>query len=223
MAVAAHGPAVPSATCTRSSEVMTTGVGAVGEATFASITSVTPDLHTEQMAEQRERDAEREPPESGRVHHQQVSEIEQVPAYERMRSERDQARSAARWLWVSSQRDEGLSADEVRSWGWGWVLDDDDELPADYPRCPQCDEPLLNNGLVCLTHGWLDETAPSQGAVVSGQRRGPSPLALNMQRRAALREGFPTEASQADATADLRSFRQEDGRPDETAPVRTEP
>ena len=38
--------------------------------------------------------------------------------------------------------------------------EDVEDLPADHPRCPQCSQPLLNDGRVCITHGWLDEDDP---------------------------------------------------------------
>ncbi len=40
-------------------------------------------------------------------------------------AQRDDARRAARWLWVGLQRNEGLSADELCRWGWIWVLEDE--------------------------------------------------------------------------------------------------
>jgi hypothetical protein len=44
-------------------------------------------------------------------------------ANELLREQLVEARAAARWLWVSIQRDEDLSEADVRNW-WPWLLED---------------------------------------------------------------------------------------------------
>lgn len=68
-----------------------------------------------------------------------------------LRVDRDDARNALR---------RHLAGQLLPADAYPWLDESDadelpavDDLPGDYPRCPQCGEPLLNEGRVCLTHG----------------------------------------------------------------------